>query len=165
MQARLARTELADPTVVRLRVGLRQRRVLHLGLPQQTHRGVEDGGVDVLGVEDPDPLGGVHRAERRLGADTSAPGSFCIAGRSGAPIAPSVDGEAVAAHGIERCPSISSSSRPFSSIEEAQRAVAELRVDVLLPQRRWFEDVAIDIDGAVLGDGVRFVDRLGRRQS
>ena len=34
---------------------------------------------------------------------------------------------------------------------EAQRPVAELRVDVLLPQRRRLEDVAVGVDGARLG--------------
>ena len=47
---------LADPAVVRLGVRLGQLGVLELGLPQQTGRGVEDGGVDVLGVEQLQPL-------------------------------------------------------------------------------------------------------------
>ena len=55
-EPRLAGAELADPTVVGLRVRLRQRRVFHLGLPQQADGRVEDGGVDVLGVEHLDAL-------------------------------------------------------------------------------------------------------------
>ena len=65
-EARLVGAELADPAVVRLRVRLGQRRVLHLGLPQQADGRVQDGGVDVLGVEDVDALLRVHRAVRRL---------------------------------------------------------------------------------------------------
>jgi len=45
---------------------------------------------------------------------------------------------------------------------EAQCAVTKLGVDVLLPQRRRLEDVAIGIDRAVLDHRVRLVDGLVR---
>lgn len=42
----------------------------------------------------------------------------------------------------------------------AQRAVAELGVDVVLPQRRRLQDVAVGVDGPVDCDLMRLVDRL-----
>ena len=66
-QAGLVRAELADPAVVRLGVRLRQFGIVELGLPQQTDRRVEHGGIDALGVEQTDAVVGIHRPERRLG--------------------------------------------------------------------------------------------------
>ena len=147
-EPRLVGAELADPAVVGLGVGLRERRVLDLGLPQQADGRVQDRRVDVLGVEDLDALLRVHRAVRRLAAGTCARGPSASSARSGAPIAPSVDGKPRRLI-AERWPSISQLLQAVLVDHDAQGPVAELRVDVVLPQRRRLEDVAVGVDGAV----------------
>ena len=77
-EARLVGAEVADPAVVGRRVRLGQGRVEDLGLPQQPDGRVEDGDVDVLGVEHLDALlaGASIRTARCAGTSARGPSAW-----------------------------------------------------------------------------------------
>ena len=160
-EPRLVGAELADPPVVGLRVRLGQRRVVELGLPQQPDGGVEDRRVDVLGVEHVDPLPRVHRAVRRL-ADVGAGGILHHRRQVRRTHRAERGGEAAPAE-LGPLPADLELLEAVLVDHDAQRPVAELGVDVGLPQVGWLEDVPVGVDGAVEGDGMGLVDRLAGR--
>src|SRR5438046_1386271 len=61
-----ARAEIYDPTIVGPRIRHRQFEIFALRLPQEPERGIQERTLYVLDVQAPEPLFGIHRAERGL---------------------------------------------------------------------------------------------------
>jgi hypothetical protein len=157
-QAIARRAELTDPPVVRAGVCLRQFVVLDLDLPEKTDRRVEHDGVDVLGVEQLQPLLGIHAPERCF-VEVGALGIELHGAQVG--IAHRAERRRKAAAAQLR--TLAADLELFEAVlvaHDAEGAIAVLRIDVGLPQIRRFEDVTIRVDGTVEGQPLRLVQGL-----
>ncbi len=139
--------ELADPAVVRARVGQMELRVLELALPGQAKGRVEDGLGQPFAIEERDPLLWIGRSEGRASqvvearqhpqlltglAHATTEDVEAGGGQEPGRLSPDLDHLAIAVHG------------------QPQRAFAQRRIDVALPQIEWLEDVPIGVDDVVV---------------
>jgi len=140
--------EVGDPAIVGAAVGLAQLDIVELGLPQDTEGRIEHGGVEPFGVEQLEPFGRVTGAVRHVGG-------IGLVGmrREGL--------EILLAHAAERgrIAAARALARPAADLEifqpvfvalQAQRAVAILGLDVMVPQAGILEHMAVGIDGAAV---------------
>jgi hypothetical protein len=160
--ARVA-AEVGDPAVVGAAVGARQLGVHQLRFPQQPDRRVEDRSRQALAVEELHPLAHVHGAEggsaevgllgsgpdpaHLLRTNLAAQGALAhlpgvlhslAHAAQGAELARTGQGGALACD-LEVLVAVVADADP-------ERAVAVARLEMLLPEIGWLEDVPIAID-------------------
>src|SRR5437867_7365910 len=133
---RRARAEVGEPAVVRPadRAGEARRKLVHRG-GIEAARGVEDGDVDALDVE---------RLELALGVEVAS-GREAVARRRARRVVGRLEGQTaryVGQHVAEHFHA--------EDADAARRLVAELGIDVALPQVDGLEHVAVGVDHAVV---------------
>ena len=141
----------------------RQLGILQLGLPQQADGRVQDDGVEPFGVEQLQPLVRIHAAERRLG-EVGAGRILLDRRQVRRTHRAERRREAAAAHHRALAADLQLLETLLVDAEP-QRPIAILRIDVVLPDRGRFEDVAVGVDGAGMLDPTRLVHRLAHRHS
>ena len=143
------RAEIDDPAVVGAGIGLGQGMVGHLGLPLQTDGGIDEGFGEMLPVEQFQPLLGVVAAERdAVGIGLLLDGVALL--ERAAHAAPA--GQNVGVEVARTLPVEFQVVQPVRPGPDADRAIPEFGIDVAFPQVRGLVDVAVGVDGPVVGE-------------
>ncbi len=140
--------EIGDPAVVGPAIGLAQRDVAQLGLPQDAQGRIEHRRLEAFGVEKLQSLAGVAGAVGHVGGV-----GLVGMGREGLEVLLShaaKRGRITAARALARHAADLEILQAVLVALDAKRAVAVLGLDVVVPQRGVLEQVPVGIDGAAM---------------
>ena len=140
--------EIGDPAVVGAAIGLAQLDVGELGLPQDAEGGIEHRRLEPLGVQQLQPFVGIAGAVRHVGG-VGLVGmrleSFQVL------LAHAAQGGGIAlARALAGQSADLEIFQPLGVALHAQRAVAVLGLDVVIPQAGVFQHMAVGVDGALV---------------